>query len=184
MVAPAGAVAGAPGMAAGELAAGVVSGCSCSPPDQCEDLFVVFESPKDGATGVPATTDVTVKITNGSGLFVELDTATLVSRSTSATEFSVPREGTLGTGTVTFSGVTLEPGANLIKVAVKQKGSACTGNKSITVEVPVTNAPPKVLTFVYPQDTAMPLGVLNSIELPSATPLRSFAPVVPPSSRR
>lgn len=156
----------------GFSALAVVSGCDCGTVTQCEDIFVSFESPKDGATGVPATTDVTVKVTDNAGQAIDLDSATLVSRSTSATEFSVPRDGTVTSGKATFTGVTLEPGPNLIKVTVKKKGSACTGNKSVTVEVPASNDPPKVLTVSFPQDTAMPTGTLNSVELPTTAMLR------------
>ncbi len=150
----------------------IAGGCSCPGPSECEDLFVTFEAPKDGMTAVPSTVDVTIKVANSAGGLIELDSAQLVSRPSSGTGFTVPRDGTLEAGKATFVAVTLEPGKNVLKVTVKKKGTACTGTKSIEVEVPVTNDPPKVVTFAYPQDTAMPTGVLNSIELPTASDLR------------
>ena len=94
----------------------IVVGSACQrDASECEDLFIKFESPMGAA--------------------VELDSAQLVIRPSAATEFSVPREGTLSSTKATFSAVTLEPGGNVLKVTVRQKGKACTGTKSITVDV-------------------------------------------------
>ena len=146
----------------------VVSGCDCNPP-QCADIFVTFDSPKDGTT-VPAITDVVISVADKDGVAVDLDKATICTRLSTATECSLPRDGTIASGKVTFNSVTLESGNNFVKVFAQKKGTVCSATKSI--QVTVTDAvPPKVLTFAFPQDLNMD-KVLNSAELPSAAQMQ------------
>lgn len=153
------------------LAVAVVQGCTCgTPPEECGDLVVTFTNPTDGATS-PATTDVVVAVEDATGAKVELDTATLVTRLSTATEFSLPIDGTVSQGQATFSGVMLETGTNQLKVTVQKKGTACVGGKTITVAV-AEAVPPKVLTFTFPQDLNKD-GVLSSVELPSGQKIRA-----------
>ncbi|MBX7097497.1 MAG: FG-GAP-like repeat-containing protein [Myxococcaceae bacterium] len=152
------------------LSVAALHGCSCgTPPDECGDLVVTFTNPTDGQTS-PATTDVNITVEDTAGNKIDLDTATLVTRLSTSTEFSTPVDGTVETGKATFSAVHLESGTNLLKATVKKKGTACVGGKTITVTVDEAT-PPKVLTFKFPQDLNGD-GVLAGPELPTSAKIR------------
>lgn len=154
-------------------AVAVISGCRCDPGDCSTDVFVTFDSPTDGQANLDPTIPVSVSVKDGSGTAIELDSAQLVTKAGNGS-FSVPKDGVKTAGKATFANVSLEPGDNTLKVTVKQKATACTANKSITVKVkanPMTDKP-VVLMMLFPQDTAMPIGTLNSVELPTTASLR------------
>jgi hypothetical protein len=151
------------------LAVGVtvaLTGCTCGAPEDCDNTYVTFETPNDGAT-VSSPLDVRVTVADRGGNPVELSNATIYTRLSSATEYSTGTQGTIETGRATFSSVALPAGDNLIKVSVQKANSTCAAvPKVIAVTVGDVSAPPEVTAFTFEGDSNND-GILNSAELPA-----------------
>src|SRR5690242_14593196 len=101
-----------------------LAGCQCAQPEECDNTFVTFETPSDGAT-VNNPVDVTVNVADKGGNPVELSSATVYTRIPTASEFSAPIAGAVETGKATFGAVQLQQGENLIRVSVQKANSTC-----------------------------------------------------------
>ncbi len=146
-----------------------VGACRCgTEPEMCGTVDVTFETPMEGAN-VGGTIDVTVSAKRA-GADVDLTSASLSTRLESSTMFGTSRMGTVSGNKATFTGVTLETGTNLVRVAVETPGvgdqASCAGAKTIQVTVSATGAP-DVTSFTFMGDTA-PTGVLNDAEITAA----------------
>lgn len=143
------------------------AGCTtCGAVEECDNTFIAFESPKDGET-VSAPLDVVVTVVDRGGNPVELAAATVATRLSSSTEFSVPAAGALETGKATFGAVPMAAGDNLLRVSVQKANSQCSPvSKTIAVTVQDSSAPPEVTAFNFQGDGNQD-KVLNSAELPS-----------------
>lgn len=153
-------------LAAATLAVAMAGCTGCGPPEECDNVFITFDSPADGDT-VNAPLDVLVSVADKGGNPVELSSATISTRLSSQTEFSVPTPGALETGKATFGALPMPSGQNLVRVVVQKSNSSCSPvSKTIAVTVQDTSAPPEVTAFVIDADTNSD-NVLNSAELPA-----------------
>jgi large repetitive protein len=140
------------------IAAVIVGGCKCGtdPDANVCGIVVTFDSPKDN-DDVGTTLDVTITATRDGGA-VQIDSATLAAKLTSSgADFGPGRTGTVSGNRVTFSGVTLEAGENLIKASVQSPGvgalTECTGSGSITVTAAnMMTGEPDVTSFTFQGD--------------------------------
>lgn len=143
------------------LAAAVaVSGCQCS--QDCTELTVTFDSPKDGDT-VKAPFDVTIRANDATtGVACKFDSATLTSDNFSA-------DGVVSEVTAQFAGVQLDPGTHTLTAQVNKGSYSKTAD--ITVTVQDNTCTPAVTAVTFPQDTSND-GILNAAELPLGTSLQ------------
>lgn len=153
------------------IAAVIAGGCTCGtdPDANVCGIVVTFDSPQDG-DDVGTTLDVTITATRDGGT-VQIDSATLASRLTTSADFGPGRTGTINGNRVTFSGVTLEAGDNLLKASVQTPGigdiTECPGSGTITVTAANTmTGNPDVTSFTF-QGDANNDKVLNLAELPN-----------------
>jgi large repetitive protein len=145
-----------------------MAGCTTcgAPTEECDNVFITFDAPADGDT-VNAPLDVSVTVADKGGNPLELGSATISTRLSSQTEFSVPTPGALEIGKATFGAVPMPSGQNLVRVSVQKANSQCSPvSKTIAVTVQDTSAPPEVTAFVIDADTNSD-GILNSAELPA-----------------
>ncbi len=140
------------------IAAVIVGGCKCGTDPDADvcGIVVTFDSPKDN-DDVGTTLDVTITATRDGGA-VQIDSANLAAKLTSSgAEFGPGRTGTISGNRVTFSGVTLEAGENLIRAMVQTPGvgtkSECVEQRTITVTaMNMMTGDPDVTSFTFMGD--------------------------------
>lgn len=140
-----------------------VSGCSCEPaPIDCRDTTLTFETPTPGVT-VDAPFDVAVSLRDPTGAAFNFETATLEVAGASFV-------GTVSGNRATFAGVTAAAGPQTLTATITN--GSCQKQGTSTVTVREQCATPQVTLLQFPQDTAAPLGVLTTAELPQGTSLQ------------
>lgn len=140
-----------------------LSGCSCEPaPTDCRDTTLTFEQPTPGVT-VDAPFDVAVSLRDPTGAAFNFETATLEVAGASFT-------GTVSGNRATFAGVTAAAGPQTMTATITN--GSCQKQGSSTVTVREACSMPQVTLVGFPQDTAAPLGVLTTAELPQGTNLQ------------
>lgn len=146
----------------------VVSGCDCpgpNPPVSCTDTSITFETPTADQT-VDSPFDVSFTVKNADGTAFNFERAQLSVSGGAAIEAT-----SVSGNRASFTGVPGTAGAQSLVATISQ-GTCSKSFAPLAITVRDTCSNASVTAVTFPQDTAVPLGVLNAGELPSGTDLQ------------
>lgn len=138
-------------------------GCKQQNPVNCTDTTITFRTPTADQT-VDSPFEVTADVTAPDGSAFGIQGAQL------SISGGAPIDGVAEGNRATFTGVTASPGAQTLKVTIRQ-GSCSNSSAELPIVVRDACSNAAVTAVSFPQDVA-PLGTLNRTELPPGTNLQ------------